>query len=384
MTLRSFVVSKEKLSSVSLCPNSDLQRVPPRPLDLRQANYNDMFDFHTLFFDCFFLPSGALRFLGPPPMNLRKPLDDCMLSIGGSVDRVGAHADLAFRQIRKTFRMDWSGKGSAADYKLSMENGTIFEGVINPNECEIFDGKRVLFTMVKYDAIEWIVDWVTFYVKAHGVDAVLIYNNDAPDFSSQDLADALGVIERVDVVGVVDWFFPYGPGEGESGLWDSAFTQQNGMEHARFRYLAKARCVVNSDVDELVFCERPKDTVCSLVEQANSGFIRYLSSWVAGEFGPDLSVPKAERRYRNSYYVEDDWEECGAKWSVVPAKCPDNLAWGVHSINQMPIDSSLSKLVGYRHMPEFNARWKRESNADKLSYVSDEIMIRTYRTIGWL
>ena len=65
-----------QLSSWSVDPERGPIRNPPRPLSLRHENYEDQFDFTTVFYDVFWSPAGdEIICLGPPLLNLEQDLD---------------------------------------------------------------------------------------------------------------------------------------------------------------------------------------------------------------------------------------------------------------------------------------------------------------------
>src|ERR687891_1649273 len=64
------------LSSWSVDLDRDPIRIPPRPLSLRHGDYDDHFDFTTVFYDCFWNAAGdAIILVGPPLLNLESDLD---------------------------------------------------------------------------------------------------------------------------------------------------------------------------------------------------------------------------------------------------------------------------------------------------------------------
>ena len=197
------------------------------------------------------------------------------------------------------------------------------------------------------------------------------------------LAQTLGARANVKTIVVVDWFFPYGPGAGESGRWDTAYAQVGAMEYARYRFLADARSVVNADVDELVFSRNPDQTLCEITEASHGGYAEYSAMWAGRAHGPDISVPEKERRYAASYHVNRAMPAGGSKWSVVPAMCPAHIEWGVHRIPDMDVDGNADGQLCYRNFQEFNTGWKAQRDFGCGDYVLDEDMCRTYQSIGW-
>lgn len=384
MAVRSFVVSADELGSIRLDASGPVRREPPRPHGQRQPGYNEAFDYHTLFFDCFRLDDGTVRFMGPPPFNLKPVLAQAELKPGGDDRTTRPFNAAAIRCISRVLTIDVEMQTDAGRCDLVLPSGSeIYDVNISPSGTRLFEGRHVLMTMIKYDHLDWLRQWVEFYVRAHGVDAVLIYNNDAPDYSSSDIAATLEGITGLEAVGVVDWFFPYGPGAGASGRWDSAYAQVGAMEHARFRFLQRARSMINADVDELAFCHREGETLTALTAAAAGGYLCYPACWATAERGGQYALPAVERRFRDSYFINPDRTFIAGKWSLVPAMIPATHELGVHQVRGLEPDTSTSDRVSLRHMPEFNTGWKVRRKVGANMTQPDPVMQRTFGDIGW-
>jgi len=377
----SLVLSKNDLASVRLDQDKLLKRRMPRPPELRQKGYEDEFDFHTVFFDTFRLPSGGTRFLGPRPLNLKKIINQSTLTLDGRTKKLTDWEGLSYGRVNRTYRMDIEQNFDR--FEISLPVGQTLSGTVQENRSELFRGRRVLMTMIKYDPLEWVAQWAEFHVNAQGIDALLIYNNEALNYTSEDIEHALKAVPGLEVIVVIDWSFPYGPGAGGSGLWDSAFAQTGAMEHARYRFLSEAACVVNADVDELVFSHHATETVASLVAKSRSGYLRYYCRDASGPNGLDRRKPQAERRFSDSYYVDVTGRERLGKWVVVPSLCPAKFEWGTHQIGQMESDLGKARFLCYRHFGEFNTGWKSERSNPEGVFQKDETMYQTYRRVGW-
>src|SRR5712691_394750 len=65
-----------RLSPWSVDIDRDPIRIPLRPLTLRHDDFEDRYDFTTVFFDCFWDATGeAIILVGPPLLNLESDLD---------------------------------------------------------------------------------------------------------------------------------------------------------------------------------------------------------------------------------------------------------------------------------------------------------------------
>lgn len=378
-----FIYSSDQLSSVRLPAGGPLRRLPPRPAAEQQPGYADTFDFHTLFYDCFALNDGRIRLIGPPPLNLLAEINAAHLQTGACKGNVGSLEQVTLQRTPRGMTLDIPAAGDDT-VSLMLPSGDEYNVVVQPSCHEVFSGRCVLMTMIKYDPLSWLRQWVEFYVKAHGVDAVLLYNNDAPDYSSADIVRALEGIKGLERLVIVEWSFPYGPGAGQSGKWDSAFAQVGAMEQARWRFLQSAHCVINADVDELVFCSDENTTLCDLVTSSGHRYLDYAARWATAKRGAQHRLPLHERRMANSYFLNPRQTENKGKWAAVPARIPGQLGLGVHQIEGARSDPELAGQVSLRHMPEFNAGWKGDRKIGQGMTAPDPIMVRTFKRIGWL
>lgn len=381
--MKSFIIKSSDLASIRL-DGSALERTPPRPKAQQQPGYADTFDFHTLFYDAFRLADGRVRFMGPPPFNLAEALDAAHLTLGDIEGAVGAQASgINRRNGQRVFALDVLAPQYADRLSLEIARQARFERPVNTADAALFAGKSVLMSMIKYDPLAWVRQWVEFHVRAHGIDAVLLYNNEAPDYGSEDILAALDGIEGLKTVGVVEWFFPYGPGAGSSGRWDSAFAQVGAMEHARWRFLQDAHLMLNADVDELLFCTDADARLTDLMARSTIGYAAFMARWATAERGAQHGRPVEDRHLRRSYYLNPSHTANSGKWLAVPAQLPRDAELGVHMIEGMESDPALSAALTLRHLPEFNAGWKGDRQIGANMTEADPIMCRTFERIGW-
>ena len=100
-----------------------------------------------------------------------------------------------------------------------------------------------------------------FYSKFHAANAFLIFDNGSGRYSFQDLLNSIELPKNVDILGVVNWPFKFGPQAVDHPYWDSDFCQYGALETARRRFLAKSRAVLSVDIDELVINELDSETI---------------------------------------------------------------------------------------------------------------------------
>ena len=168
------------------------------------------------------------------------------------------------------------------------------EIAVQPNHCDLFLDRKVLLTQSKNNELYWIGDWVRFFARSHGCDAVLFYDNGSTKYELPEIYETISSIPGIKVVVVVRWPYMRGPSGSEMrGLggservdgpptpWDSTYSQPGILEHARYRFLARAQAVVNADVDELVLT-KDKVSLFELLSRSSTGYLRYPGYWIEG------------------------------------------------------------------------------------------------------
>lgn len=326
------------LSTVRLS-DFGLRREPPRPLDDRQPDYADVFDYDTLFYDVFRMGDGErVVCLGPPLLN-------CAESLAGAIFRLpGAPSPLAHEyrpprtMLQPSCQFRLSGPGLAQAPCVIMElSGRSLEIPVSPSGRSRFHGRRVVTTLSKNNPLAWIGDWAKFNVRVHGADAIILYDNGSTAYSIADLRDCLAGIDGLAAALVVPWVFPYGPRVGPRNVQDSFFCQPGQIAHMRWRYGPGARAVLNADIDEVVVTSSGV-SIFDRAERGGRAAMIFSGIWVEKAGGPSTPpIRHADCLFgRRSQWL---WRRIGrfdrllrTKWIAVPDLCDDDLEWGVHNI----------------------------------------------------
>lgn len=377
-----------------LDPVGHFRRQPTRPVDYQGEDFAENFDYYTLFFDALFLADRVIL-LGPPFNNLLPHVEQMTLTA------------LPSRQPC-TFRIKAMDRHS--QIWTSVPTGTIkliidsalgkFEVTPDANQPDWFQGARVLFTLSKNNRLEWIQDWLRYNRDVHGADAILFYDNQSTEYSNDRLLEALSAVSGFTQICVVSWPFKYGPqGLGATGFWDSDFCQIGALEHARWKFLQRARSVLNSDIDELTVSLKGR-SIFEAVEHTKAGVIRFYGVWVHG-FSDRVVVtpqqhhvryvdfdhfrrPPAKRKYRLFPIFRGD---CPPKWAMVPRRCPEGAQWTAHSINEWREAGATDGEFCYRHYREINDHWKydrsKRERFDPRQYIYDDAMISNFDRVNW-
>lgn len=368
-----------RLSTVVVSSEGEVRRVPPRALEDRQPGYESQFDSMTVFFDVF-RSNGDIVLCGPPLMNFRQSLSVARWEIGAKA--------LSFPDF-KIYERDrecdvWISEPGEI-IRLEAAFGQ-YDCQVQPSNSHLTSGKRVLFTVSKDNEISWIIDWVAFYHRVHGSEAVVIYDNNSKLYTREELELHLHQAFPELCVVVVAWPFVYGPSGGRKGMWDSDFCQIGAMQHARFRLLAEAKSVINADVDELVIGTGGQ-SVHEAAERSPFGFVDYGGIWVSAHREPADDIVVTNRFKDFSLVDRRPTMKCPRKWCIVPQACPRESSWLVHSVSGKThaVDNFSTEFV-YRHFRGISNGWKYNrtvvSDQEKLHLDRDETLVSTLSRAG--
>jgi hypothetical protein len=240
---------------------------------------------------------------------------------------------------------------------------------VRRSNCAAFAGRRVVYTLSRDNPLEWIQDWARFNVRVHGADAMIVYDNHSRRYDASQLHDALAQVEGLKSSLVVDWRFPYGPGHGPNGEWDSNYCQNNALAHVRFRHCALASAVLNADVDELVL---PLNGRTVFEELAASGepCLTYSGRWATavrpGLLRRALRLARGTQwRHTDCVFIEANAPAYLNKWVADPRLCAEDTVWLAHSIRGLPgaaaaaadIRQPTTRAIEFRHCRQISTGW---------------------------
>tara|TARA_R110002096_G_scaffold141887_2_gene296881 strand:- start:629 stop:1717 length:1089 start_codon:yes stop_codon:yes gene_type:complete len=360
----------------------------PRPAELRQPDYEEKFDFSTLFFDCFRVDDHYIEFLGPPLANFFSHFESGSITV---LSDANDEKTLPLSSLKR--RRGWCqdevtlpADNTDKSVKLSLGELGTYTVPIGENLKCVFENRRVLLGMVKYDPISWIKEWASFYAAYHATDALLLYNNNSPHYSGAELLSTLKALNLFKTIVIIDWEFPYGPQAGTNGLWDSVYCKTGAFQHAFKRLLANANSVINADIDELIVHEQHV-SLHELVESCPVGYMQFQGIWASKPPIPGEKTLPEQRHHRHYRYhgqIDKNTIQCPPKWAVVPKTCPMDSQWRTHDISNKTSAPALTEELRYRHFRDLNTGWKLSRNKPLLAYNEDKLLIAAYRKIGWL
>jgi hypothetical protein len=232
-------------------------------------------------------------------------------------------------------------------------------------------------TMSRNNQLAWIRDWATFHASAHGCDAVLFYDNASDAYSQSDIVETLATVAGVDTAVVINWPFKFGPLGSPSHPWDSDYSQRGALEHARHRFLGRARAVLNVDIDELVITA-DGSSIFDLVCRSDTGYLNFSGHCIENVTASPGDF--ALRRHRHFFMVKSPPAPAQQKWAVVPRRCPMRSQWSVHDVTRLRPGTAGSVAVHYCHFEAITDNWRyqrfRPEAANPFAHFPDQELLR--------
>lgn len=383
-----------KTSAVALPATSEVLREPTRPVEMRGDDFESRFDRHTLCYDAV-IEHGRARLICPPLLNLQPTIEKATFTALPS----GRRAAPEFLTLDRQTQILLDVPDDTHSIRIQSELGD-FSVAIMESMLDLFAGHRAMFTMSKNNRLEWILDWARFHRDIHGVTAILLYDNASTDYSSEDLLQAFEAVGGVEHVVIVEWPFKFGPpGVGKKRYWDSDFAKLGATEDARWRFLNKARSVLNCDIDELVLSSTG-ESIFDRVEASRFGVISFFGDWVFGIEGvtPPRSPDRAPRFYDYRHVLREIREtkhgvlphypmRCQPKWAAVPDRVPTRAQWHFHKIGGWWPSRLASRSFRFRHFREISTNWKYDRLSreplDLTRQREDALMTEAFARVNW-
>lgn len=388
----------ETVSSWTLPETSGYRREPARPVELRQANFDAQFDWHTVFYDCFRLQATRAMLIGPPLNRFEGILDALKIHALPSGNECRYQVQHKFTTAFANRRTDnlcrilvVVPEGDTCLQLQTIAGSKVLD--IRPRAREVFRGRRVLFTLSKNNHPTWICDWMRFHRDLHAADAVLLYDNASTAYTAEELLDKMNQVCGFSAICIVSWPYKYGPQGVGRGTWDSAFSQDGAMEDARWRYLADAYAVLNCDIDELALSAQ--GNVFDQAAASTAGYVKFSGRWVAARNNEEAEmIPRHHQstqqllpQWRWQGFRPRDVKLCPAKWAVVPNRCPANAHWSVHEIVGMRARVMKRDAACYRHFGQISTNWKNNRKAmelsDRVPHEEDVKLQQAFAKVKW-
>ena len=337
------------------------------PPDARGPDYDARYDLRTLVYDAVHVAAkGRVRLFCPPLLNLAPILRDAEIRLDGARVRLRRH-----RRHRRFETFDLAAPARPETLSLAWRDWRGAMRVHSDGEAAAFAGRDVLLTLSRDNPLAWVRDWAAYHAAEHGATAALVYDNGSTAYDPRALLDALAGVAGLEVVRVVCADLPYGPVPLRGNRSKAMFLQTALLNLARVRWLARARAVLQCDVDELVVGPAGRSVFDAAVA-SRAGFVKFRGVW---------RTPERERAgmplHRDHSGVVDDADPCPAKYCIVPSGRLRRHAWGVHNLDWLPFSKRFeSAEFRYLHCRALSTRWKSETSRAYLSAAGTDAQAR--------
>jgi len=309
----------EHLSSLILPESLGVLRDHIVPEEARSPQFDEQYDFHTLFYDAFFVPKDrTIRLVCPRLLNLEALVKEATFTTNGE--------KLEPRLRRRNWRNDeisltCSGVPTGLRIHFRSMDREIPLGI---QDRESFRGLRCAVLKSRNNDLAWITDWVKYHVIVHGLEGLLFFDNGSDQYAVEDVNRALLGVDGLQTVRVISAPFSFGPASDGHHLHKAKFLQGGLIETARLRYFQTAAAVLLVDIDELV-PPVSKSSIFALAEHSALGCVSMSGRWQYPG-----SATMAPARHVDHVYVSPTDAPCRTKYCIVPQGRLGDFYWDTH------------------------------------------------------
>lgn len=321
----------------------DIVSIPER----RTANFNDEYDFHTLFYDAFYVQRrDALCLICPPLLNLEKIFRSAQWRADGRRLRIAA------LYPHKRFVEVWMRGAAKAPRELRFTFDDVdARAAVSPGESELFAGLRCGVVKSRNNDLNWIRDWAEYHVKVHGLEGVLLFDHGSDRYGVEDVEATLLSVPGVKRACVIPSPYPFGPTTDDNAL----FLQVGELNIARLRFFARAAGVLVCDIDELV-APSPDGSVFETARKSFLGYALFHGSWRYPETHDGEDGPRLHREHVLKRVGQPD---CQTKYCVRPQGLSGAAHWDIHgSIRGSLKPLLVTSRLHYWHCYGVSTGWK--------------------------
>ncbi|MDA7875098.1 hypothetical protein OAF37_02085 [Rubripirellula sp.] len=331
-----------KLSNADLGDSQVRRRFVADPSIEGQA-YADSYDQTTLWYDAFWR-NGRVYLVCPKLINLLPLVRRACIKIDGRRTRISK-----LRQYRRYDTIELYSSTDPAEISMEGEGFSV-NSPVSREQTRLFNGLNAHLTLSLNNDIRWIRDFARYMVKVQDLEAMLLFDNGSTAYCLEDVADAL-MKTGLKQVAIVSAPFKYGLKTAKNSS-RAKFLQTAMLNLARLRFLAKARAVLNADLDELTWSRG--GSVFDLTRRSFLGFSLFSGEW---------RFPRPQQANIRSHAVHDhkssEAETCPHKYCIVPQGRLKHLSWDVHRLSGLPFKKVLrNPKLGFYHCHHTSTQWK--------------------------
>jgi hypothetical protein len=324
----------------------ELRRDRYGKIEHHDAAYDARYDWSTLIYDCFSdAEAGEILLVCPPLLNFRAFMEDAEVRVDGKPAQIREIRDLSRCSV---IALDVA-EGEAVTITHAHFGGTL---AVGRSYAEAFAGLNGIYSISLNNRLEWITDWLDYYVRAHGLETVVLFDNGSTAYAPRELRAALASVRGLRKAVVVRARYPFGPTAENKSAYNSLFLQRSMAEMAKLRFFAKARAVVNADIDELFHSLRGQSVFDATVA-SDGGYTRANAEWV---YAPDVGPGHYARHADHSHVSANGRPKANRKWCIAPQGPQKGKQWLTHFIDSRhdPVDPDFRVW----HFRQISTSWK--------------------------
>lgn len=335
--------------------------------DMRSDDYEQRYDYHTLAYDCLWLEKEQQLSLYCPKL----------LNFHNLVLQGQFRSDLGEHQLHKVIdHRRFSEIRLAARHKPQWLEFEVADfntrATISEPESQTFRDLNCIITMSRDNDLVWLEDWVRFHIDKHGLQALILFDNDSSRYSCEDLVATLSGINGLQQFRVIPTPFRYGP-MGRKKKHDSKFLQAAMRNLTRRRFFADAGAVLWLDIDELVVHEEGK----SIFEETRNSLLGYRE--FDGRWAYMAPDEPDTPRHRHHVCVRDGKPEHGrGKYCIAPGGPMGRFDWGTHHLQAPSIIRRMAHSDNFYllHCFSISTNWKYSRDSRPGNFVVDPLRDR--------
>lgn len=224
---------------------------------------------------------------------------------------------------------------------------------ISSTEHSLFHGKNCVVTKSKNNSLTWIRDWVNFHIDHHGLEGLVLFDNNSDRYSINDLHHCLSSACGLKMFVIVPAPFRFGTFYRKKYVHRAKFLQVALLNIARLRFLAEANAVLSVDIDELV---APIDG-SNIFEETKKSFLGY--TLFSGYWRHAALASNAEVRHADHIYQTKS-DRCQATKYCIDPKGPLAFrSWDIHGIFKGQLKKFLIRRdIHYYYCRQITTQWK--------------------------
>jgi hypothetical protein len=293
------------------------------------TDFVDAYDRHTLFYDAFYdADTGFITVVGPSfKRRTVMFLKSCVLKVDGVPVEKTIH-----RISPRTGELEiQSPSDSPQTLRLLHQDApkTRAQIPIGRSNHEAFAGKNALVAISKNNKLEWIKDWLDYYVNVHGANAVVLFDNGSDAYSLEDLTNTVNSVKGIETAEVISANFMFGPKGTDRTSVNAKFFHLSMFHIANRRFLSKANAVLSVDIDELV-TKPGSETIFEAVQNAPHGFLSIPGTWRYAQTSKNET--NAIRHGDHILKRVGTDATMGPKWCINPRGELAGRYWRVHGV----------------------------------------------------